>query len=33
MSPKSAITPGQSAVFYDEQGYVLAGGIIQTSIK
>ncbi|HEX3072087.1 MAG TPA: tRNA 2-thiouridine(34) synthase MnmA [Ignavibacteriales bacterium] len=27
--PKSAITPGQSAVVYDEQGYVLAGGIIK----
>jgi tRNA-specific 2-thiouridylase len=27
--PKSAITPGQSAVLYDEQGYVLAGGIIK----
>jgi tRNA-specific 2-thiouridylase len=26
---KSAITPGQSAVIYDEQGYVLAGGIIK----
>lgn len=26
---KSAITPGQSAVVYDEQGYVLAGGIIK----
>ncbi|MCX6150227.1 MAG: tRNA 2-thiouridine(34) synthase MnmA [Ignavibacteriales bacterium] len=25
---KSAITPGQSAVLYDERGYVLAGGII-----
>ncbi|HEX2962575.1 MAG TPA: tRNA 2-thiouridine(34) synthase MnmA [Ignavibacteriales bacterium] len=25
---KSAITPGQSAVIYDEQGYVIAGGII-----
>ncbi len=28
-SPKSAITPGQSVVLYDEQGYVLAGGIIK----
>ena len=27
--PKSAITPGQSAVVYDEQGYVLAGGVIK----
>lgn len=26
--PKSAITPGQSAVIYDSEGYVLAGGII-----
>ncbi len=25
---KSAVTPGQSLVLYDEQGYVLAGGII-----
>ncbi len=25
---KSAITPGQSAVLYDEQGYLLAGGVI-----
>lgn len=28
LEPKSAITPGQSVVLYDEQGYVLAGGII-----
>lgn len=27
--PKNAITPGQSMVLYDEQGYLLAGGIIQ----
>lgn len=27
--PKSAITPGQSAVLYNENGYVLAGGIIK----
>ncbi len=27
--PKLAVTPGQSAVFYDEQGYLLAGGIIE----
>ncbi|MHB8929668.1 MAG: tRNA 2-thiouridine(34) synthase MnmA [Melioribacteraceae bacterium] len=27
--PKNAITPGQSLVLYDEQGYVLAGGIIK----
>jgi tRNA-specific 2-thiouridylase len=27
--PKSAITPGQSVVVYDEQGYVLAGGLIK----
>ncbi len=26
--PKLAVTPGQSAVFYDENGYVLCGGII-----
>lgn len=26
--PKRAITPGQSVVLYDEQGYLLAGGII-----
>ena len=26
--PKSAITPGQSAVLYDENGFVLTGGII-----
>ena len=28
VEPKNAITPGQSMVLYDEQGYVLAGGII-----
>ncbi|MBA4321032.1 MAG: tRNA 2-thiouridine(34) synthase MnmA, partial [Flavobacterium sp.] len=28
LEPKSAITPGQSAVLYDKDGYVLAGGII-----
>ena len=28
VEPKSAITPGQSAVLYDKNGYVLAGGII-----
>ncbi len=33
MVPKSAITPGQSAVLYDEQGYVIAGGIIKAQIK
>jgi len=27
--PKTAVTPGQSLVLYDELGYVLAGGIIQ----
>ena len=27
--PKRAITPGQSLAIYDEQGYVLAGGIIK----
>jgi len=26
--PKSSITPGQSAVVYNDEGYVLAGGII-----
>jgi len=26
--PKSAVTPGQSLVIYDEMGYVLCGGII-----
>ena len=29
LEKKSAITPGQSLVLYDEQGYVLAGGIIR----
>lgn len=29
IEPKKAITPGQSAVFYNEQGLVLAGGIIE----
>ncbi|KAF0153392.1 MAG: tRNA(5-methylaminomethyl-2-thiouridylate)-methyl transferase [Ignavibacteria bacterium] len=28
LEPKNAITPGQSLVIYNEQGYVLAGGII-----
>ncbi|KAF0210344.1 MAG: tRNA(5-methylaminomethyl-2-thiouridylate)-methyl [Ignavibacteria bacterium] len=28
LEPKNAITPGQSLVIYDEQGYLLAGGII-----
>lgn len=28
VEPKSAITPGQSVVLYDEMGYVLAGGVI-----
>lgn len=28
LEPKRAITPGQSLVIYDEQGYVLIGGII-----
>lgn len=27
--PKHAITPGQSLVIYDEQGYVLVGGVIE----
>ncbi len=31
LEPKSAITPGQSLVIYDEQGYVLAGGVIKNS--
>ncbi len=29
LEAKNAITPGQSLVLYNEQGYVLAGGIIQ----
>jgi tRNA-specific 2-thiouridylase len=28
LEPKSAITPGQSAVLYDAEGYLLAGGVI-----
>ncbi len=28
-NPKLAVTPGQSAVFYDEKGYLLVGGIIK----
>lgn len=28
VQPKSAITPGQSAVLYDNKGFVLAGGVI-----
>lgn len=31
--PKSAITPGQSVVLYDENGYVLAGGVISRGEK
>lgn len=31
--PKHSITPGQSLVLYDEQGYVLAGGIISKPPK
>ena len=27
-SPSRAVTPGQSAVFYDESGAVLFGGLI-----
>lgn len=33
VEPKNAITPGQSLVLYDEQGYVLAGGIIQKKMN
>ncbi|MEW5842921.1 MAG: tRNA methyl transferase PRC-barrel domain-containing protein, partial [Bacteroidota bacterium] len=29
LEAKNAVTPGQSLVLYDEQGYVLAGGIIR----
>ena len=29
LEPKNSITPGQSLVLYDENGYVLAGGIIR----
>lgn len=29
VEPKNAVTPGQSLVLYDENGYLLAGGIIQ----
>jgi tRNA-specific 2-thiouridylase len=29
INPKNSITPGQSLVLYDENGYVLAGGIIR----
>lgn len=29
VDPKSAITPGQSVVIYNADGYILAGGIIQ----
>lgn len=29
LEPKSSITPGQTAALYDEQGYLLAGGIIE----
>ena len=28
-APKSAITPGQSVVVYNDEGYVLAGGVIR----
>ncbi len=31
LNPKLAVTPGQSAVFYDKNGYLLAGGIITTN--
>lgn len=30
LQPASAITPGQSAVVYDQMGYVLAGGVIRS---
>lgn len=30
--PKTAITPGQSVVLYDEKGYLLAGGIISKEV-
>ncbi len=33
VQPKRAITPGQSVVLYDEQGFVLAGGIINQSLN
>lgn len=29
IEPKSAVTPGQSVVLYDEQGYLIAGGVIK----
>jgi len=32
ISPKNAISPGQSLVLYDNNGFVLAGGIIDTVI-
>lgn len=32
LQPKSAITPGQSLVIYDDLGFVLAGGVIKKSI-
>ncbi len=31
--PKSAITPGQSVVVYNEEGYVLAGGVIEANLN
>jgi len=31
VEPKSAITPGQSVVLYDPNGYVLAGGVIKNA--
>ena len=33
LEPKNAVTPGQSLVLYDEQGYVLCGGIIEKARK
>lgn len=32
LEPKRAVTPGQSAVIYDESGFLLAGGIINKDL-
>ena len=32
-TPQRAVTPGQSAVFYDESGTLIAGGFISTPLK